>query len=185
MKTDKKITKTIKNIAKTNKKTSKTTVVLIIIIVILALALAAFAIQALLPSSSPSGSSGVSAENTSKDPMVEIKTPYCTLEYPQRWKDSMSVKESEQNGVLAETFYAVISGKEYALYTVYFGDALSGDLYGYLPYEDTNVAVHIECHKLAESAGLSEEEAMQFYEMIEGVNEIALSISAAPGYFAP
>ena len=184
MKTDKEITKTIKNIAKTNKKTSKTTVVLIIIIVILALALAAFAIQALLSSSSASDaedSTGAAVEN----PTVGINTPYCTLEYPQRWKDSMSVKESEANGVLAETFYAVISGKEYALYTVYFGDTLVGDLYGYLPYEDTNVAVHIECHKLAESAGLSEEEAMQFYEMIEGVNEIALSISAAPGYFAP
>ena len=169
---------------KTDKKITKTNLVLIIIIVILALALAAFVIKELLPSSSSSdadGSTGISAAS----PVAEIKTPYCTLKYPQRWEDSMSVKETEENGVLAEAFYAVISGEEYALYTVYFGDALVGDLYGYLPYEGANVAVHIECHKLTDSAGLSEEEAMQFYEMIEGVNEIALSISSAPGYFAP
>ena len=162
--------------SKKNVKTLRT-----LIIAVLAVALIVVAVIAFSPKSpkDPAGGAGTNVQT------VTVKTPYCDLEYPEQWKDQMTVKESKVDGVLAESFYAVITGAEYELYTVYFGQSEKGDLFGFIPYEGNNTPVYIECHRMPEQSGLTDDEITQFYTMMEGVNETAQSISSAPGFVKP
>ncbi len=159
--------------SKKNVKTLRT-----LIIAVLAVALILVMVIAFSPKS-PKNSTGGNGTNI---PTVTVKTPYCDLEYPKQWKDQMTVKETAVDGVLAESFYAVIAGTEYELYTVYFGNSEKGELFGFIPYEGKDTPVYIECHRVPEESGLTDEEITLFYTMMEGVNETTQSISSAPGF---
>ncbi len=158
----------------------KTHIILLVIIAILSVALITVALIAFLPGPEDD-SSGDSSDGTTI-PTFAIETPYCVLKYPEQWKDQMTVKESNADGILTETFCANISGTQYELFTVYFGNSTVGELFGYLPTEGGNIAVYIECHKLPEDHALAENDVSLFYSMIEGVNEVAQSIAATKGY---
>lgn len=157
--------------------------ILLIIIVIFATALIAFMVIAFLPKS---------GEENSGDPgkvtdisTIEFQTPYCTLRYPEQWKDQVTVKKSAVDGGLTVTYCAVIAAKQYELFTVCFGESSKGELFGYLPGDGNIIPVYIECHKITEDAGLTEGEQALFYSMMEGVNEVSRSISSTAGYYAP
>jgi hypothetical protein len=115
-------------------------------------------------------------------PLDTVKTPYCDLKYPEKWKDQMVIKESVADDILAYDFYALIEGKSYALYTVYFGNSGEGELFGTLSGSGKDILVYIDCHSITNSEELKEAELSLFYSMMEGVNEVARSISATPGY---
>ena len=163
---------------KTVKKSSytKTTIVLLVIIAILSVALIAVALIAFWPKSSDD----FPAETTI--PTFTIETPYCVLQYPEQWKEQMTVKESAVDKCVAETFYAIIAGNQYELFTIYFGNSTAGELFGYLTNDGNKIPVYIECHKMPQEHSLTESELSLFYAMMEGVNEVAQSISFDDGY---
>lgn len=157
-----------------------------VIIAILAVALIVFIVITFLPKS------GDASKNSSGDPgtgmsvpTITVETPYCVLQYPEQWKDQMTMEATSAEGLFAETFYALIAGTRYELYTVYFGNTANGELFGYLDHDGDRVPVYIECHKITDGSALSDQELSLFYSMMEGVNEVAQSIASAPGYTQP
>lgn len=165
------------------KTTSKTTRLLIVLLAIVSVALISVIVVLLIPNSDSNHPEVNDSTNTI--PTVTVETPYCNLKYPEKWKDQMTVSESTEEGIFKKTFYAVIDGLNYELYTVYFGGSEKGDFYGYIPYKGQNISVYIECHSLPEENSLQGDERILFYSMMEGVNEVAKSIAATEGYFKP
>ena len=172
---------------KKTKETSKSSKIVWIITAVLAL----MAIVVLLIIFLPPKSNDEIPDTQSMDskdteaPAVALKTPYSVLKYPERWKDKIAVYESTLDGVLSETFCAVIEGKEYDLYTVYFGNSSRGNLFGYVPHDNSNIPVYIECYNIEDKSVMSENGLLLYYSMMESVNEVSRSISSTRGYIKP
>ena len=118
-------------------------------------------------------------------PTEKIATPYGELKYPSQWKDQMTYEEVSADGIVSYAFYALIGENRYELYTAHFGQTDRGNLLGFVPHEGTDIPVYIECHTMKETGDLTDNEMRLFYSMIEGVNELAQSISAMSGFYKP
>ena len=57
----------------------------------------------------------------------------------KEWKDKITVAESEANGVLLYDFSANLDGRQYALYTIGFGDYDKGEQFGYFLKNGNNI----------------------------------------------
>ena len=113
---------------------------------------------------------------------MTIETPYCQMKYPAQYKDYLEIKEFNENGIYTKHFSCMLSSGQYSLFAVHFGEGASGDFFGYLIEGEDKISVYIECYTNTETAFLSEEENMIYYYMMDGINEIARSISETSGY---
>lgn len=164
------------SVKKPNKKTA------VLIAVIIAAAILAAVLIIVLPMMRDDTSDGQSSETV---PTESVLTPYGELKYPSMWKDQMTYKGSSENGISSYVFYAVIGDGQYELYTVYFGQSDAGNLLGYIPSDGGDLPVYIECHNIVQSNDLTDSELRTFYSMMEGVNELAQSVTAMSGFYKP
>lgn len=115
---------------------------------------------------------------------LEFETPYCVMHYPSHWKDYIQVEEITEKDVLAEIFTCEISGNEYPLFTIYFGESAEGDRFGYITLEGEKIPVSVVCAPFSGDAKLTKEDETNLYAMMEGVNDVLQSIASAEGYTA-
>ena len=129
----------------------------------------------------PSGNGG---GNTIEDSVstITVKTPYCEMKYPSEYSDQLEIKESNENGIYTKQFLCTLSNGQYKLFAVHFGENASGDFFGYLTNDSEKVSVYIECYEIPEVETLSQEERRTYYHMMDGINQVARSISETSGY---
>ena len=122
--------------------------------------------------------------NTVEDsvPTITIKTPYCEMKYPSEYNDLLEIKEFNENGIYTKQFLCTLSNGQHKLFAVHFGENASGDFFGYLINGDEKVSVYIECYEMPELETLPEEEQRTYHHMMDGINQVAKSISEASGY---
>lgn len=111
-----------------------------------------------------------------------VATPYCQLKYPAQWGEQLTVETSVSDERASYAFCAQIEGKRYELYAVHFGSSAPGNLLGYLPHNGSVIPVYIDCYSIPNRSELSESELSQILAMMEGVNEVAQSITAVTGF---
>lgn len=117
--------------------------------------------------------------------VIKINTAYCTLQYPSQWESYLDIRQEYVEDSTATHFYCLIGQEELRLFTVSFGSTEVGNLFGYLPGENGRVAVYLDCGFLPEGHTLTEEQIQTFYTMLDGINSITQSISAAEGFAEP
>ena len=110
------------------------------------------------------------------------KTPYCEMKYPSEFNEYLEIKEFSENGIYTKQFLCTLSNGQHRLFAVHFGAGAEGDFFGYLTHGNEKISVYIECYPGPEADTLSEEEWRTYYYMMDGINEIARSISQTSGY---
>ena len=84
------------------------------------------------------------------DDTVCIETPYGSLYYPDKWKDSITTEIDETNGYII-TFVGEVNGNQVKLFSVSFGENESVQI-GTLKTEDEEeIAVGVEFFTLEET----------------------------------
>lgn len=106
--------------------------------------------------------------------MTSIKTPYCTLRYPVRWKDYLVTEQTEnqETGVYSVAFYCQVESKEKCLlFTVLFGGD-EGDQLGAIVQDGGEfVTVNLLVAK-PDLTGWPEEDTQILYSMQEAINDL-------------
>lgn len=105
---------------------------------------------------------------------LSVKTPYCTLRFPVRWKDYLVTEqtENEETGVYSVLFYGKVADKEKCLlFSILFGGD-EGDQLGVIV---TDSGEYITVNVLVEELNLdgwNEEDTQIICTMQEAVNEL-------------
>lgn len=117
------------------------------------------------------------------DGLLEIETKYCSLYYPSKWKDSITVKYSNEAGYKIE-FYGNIKKKETLhLFDICFNSD-DGELLGYFNREEAvNVSFNVYEVKFDET--WTQDEKDQIYSMQEDVNYIIKMLEKEDDYVNP
>lgn len=106
--------------------------------------------------------------------MTSIKTPYCALHYPVRWKDYLVIEQTgnEETGVYSVAFYGQVAGREKCLlFTVLFGGD-EGDQLGAIVRDNGEfVTVNLLVAE-PDFTGWPEKDAQIMYSMQEAVNDL-------------
>ena len=111
-------------------------------------------------------------EETVKTDTMEIETEYGTLYYPEQWKDSLEVEQTEKDEALHVTFQAKIDEKNYTLFEIIIGKG-DGEPVGSIQDADGKMHdVYVNTEEKDELKKLSDEEQNRFYAMKEGINEV-------------
>ena len=174
--------------SKTNKKERPTNKGFVIATVCLGVAVAILLVCViiLLPKGSQNAGDGdVTTGGTSvngSSSTITVKTPYCDMKYPSEFNDYLEIKEFNENGIYTKQFLCRLSSIQYKLFAVHFGEGATGDFFGYLTTDEGKISVYIECYERPETELIGEEEQMTYYYMMNGINDIARSISETPGY---
>ena len=109
--------------------------------------------------------------------VTDFATPYCTLEYPDEWGDSLVVSDRRDGAVYEKTFSAQLGDNTYPLFTLYFGETDKGNLYGHFA-DEAGTPVYILCYTPPEGHTLTAAQEEQFYAMADGINTVVRSLAA-------
>lgn len=124
-----------------------------------------------------SGNQSVPVETASESSVVNmtvIKTPYCALHYPVRWKDYLVTEQTEnqETGVYSVAFYAQVEGREKCLlFTISFGGDEGDQLGAIIRDNGEFVTVNLLVAE-PDLTGWPEEDAQIMYSMQEAVNDL-------------
>ncbi len=106
--------------------------------------------------------------------MVPVKTPYCTLQFPVRWKDYLVTEqlENEETGVYRVFFYGDLPGREKCLlFTILFGGD-EGEQMGVIVNDSGEyVTVNVLLEELVLD-GWSQEDSEIICTMQEALNDL-------------
>lgn len=117
-------------------------------------------------------STQVTAEYIKSDEEVfEIKTSYCSLYYPTKWKDNVKTEVITDEPCVVK-FTALLDNKEYPLFDITFGETEKGFLLGTLPTETESIDVYLLDYSDNFPKDLSEEDKNNLNEMSNDVNVI-------------
>ena len=111
-----------------------------------------------------------------------IDTPYCTVQYPEKWKQYLKNTESEENGVFRQTYYCVLNNKETELFSIYFGAVENTTVIGNIIHDGSRIPFSVSSAELMPNSGFSEEEKDIIKGMDYAVNTIIESVIALPNY---
>lgn len=113
----------------------------------------------------------------------EIETKYCTLYYPEIWKEQIEINFSDEVGYKVE-FYGNVDGKESKhLFNICFNSD-DGDLLGYFDSEEV-VNVSVERIDLEFDSDWTDEEQTQIYAMQEEMNFVVDMLDKEENYVNP
>ena len=152
-----------------------------VLIAVLSVCVLALAVAVVLLWKGGRPAAEAAAEQTEQ---LEFDTAYCKLQFPAQWKDMVTVQELQGENAVSEVFSCVLGGREFPLFTIHFGNAGEGDLFGYLTANGEKTAVYVQCVPFAGDESLSENEEFMIYAMMEGVNDVLASIENHRGYSA-
>lgn len=110
----------------------------------------------------------------------DIATKYCTLQYPEKWKDKVetNVDEGETYTV---AFSATVDGKVYSLFDICFGGE-QGYTVGELNVNGQVTPVSVVTQELTFPDGMEQETQLELLAMQEDVNTIIQSLEQYNGF---
>ena len=105
--------------------------------------------------------------------VFETKTPYCSIMYPTKWRDSVAVNVSETDSGCSVAFSALLDDTDVPLYTIVIEVESEGYLLGTVDTSDGTKNVYLIDMYDSETAGaLTEESEEKYLQMCEDVNVI-------------
>lgn len=104
-----------------------------------------------------------------KEDQTALKTPYCTLKYPQEWAGFLRVEISESD-VYTATYYADLeSGKSQELFTISFGGSMESAI-GTITASGKTVPVHASSTDFQPDSSWTDQESYIVFSMQEAMN---------------
>lgn len=103
---------------------------------------------------------------------TDIQTPYCTLQYPQKWADRVQIRTVEEPEYCV-SYSAVLSGREeIPLFDIVFAEEASNSA-GYIQTETGElISVNVTVHSQEAETNRTEEEWTVIREMTDDLNYI-------------
>ena len=102
-----------------------------------------------------------------EQPDISVETPYCTLYYPGKWRDSVQY-EVKQAGVSFSGLFS--EDQKYSLFDVIFSQEAK-EAIGMISMENgSNIYVHVVTYEWNPDSVKSEDESYDFYAMQEDLN---------------
>ncbi len=108
----------------------------------------------------------------SDEDTFDISTPFCTLKYPVKWQNFVSVETTSGDFAYYVTFNAYLESYTLPLFTLAFGDCDDGYLVGTLESGSDSRDVYVIDHSSEPHAVLSDEAEFSYMEMCEDVNVV-------------
>jgi len=108
-----------------------------------------------------------------------VDTPYGALRFPKEHEPYTVTSVTDQNGVYAVRFSYKNAQGEWELYTVCFGDAQQGQLFGTV---GNGVPFTIRFSKDVDETQWNEDDMLRVSAMREAVNDIIQSVERFEGY---
>lgn len=105
----------------------------------------------------------------SNEDVFEIKTPYCSLYYPTKWKDSVKTEVTAADPCVVK-FTALLGEKKYPLFDIAFAKVEDGYLLGSLSTDTGSVDVYLVDHSDKFPENLTEEDKNNLFAMSNDVN---------------
>ena len=142
-----------------------------------------------VPSSSASADSDTSSNEEGKptpnymddaSQTYDISTEYCTLQYPEKWKDKVETNVSEGE-VYTVAFSATVNDETYSLFDICFGGE-QGYAIGEINVNAQTIPVSVVTYELAFSDGMEQETQMDLLAMQEDVNTVIQSLGQYNGF---
>lgn len=124
----------------------------------------------------------VTSGETTDVTMMEIETPYGTLKYPSTYEDVLVCEETKEGDAVIEAFYSNVFEEKVELFTVYFQKPEEGTMIGYIEKEDEKIAVSIEVSEQEPPADGTDSQKEKHSLMIDGVNDVIVSLASFEGY---
>jgi hypothetical protein len=104
--------------------------------------------------------------------MMEIKTKYLSLRFPEKYSKYLVHQETAEDGATAEVFTMKTSSSKMELFRIYFGDAHSGSYLGSLRVNDMDVPVTVLPAVHEESEFANEDDRALYYDMMDCLNVV-------------
>ena len=121
-----------------------------------------------------------SGNDSSRQELYRIETPYCTLFYPDDFYDFLDVQENEDRDTY--TFIGKTEDeKAFELFTVQFAEEQSDESVGKIETGDAVVYVDVKFDEL-KLDGLDESTSNRLYAMQEGINTILDNLAKDSNY---
>lgn len=111
------------------------------------------------------GGAGGAAEGEVR--LMDIKTAYVTMQYPEAFKENLSHREIIEGGVTSEIFSLLYNEQELELFRICFGEGVSGEPAGYL---------HTDAGVIPVTLVIADYEALVFTEEEEEVKDLYFSM---------
>lgn len=104
---------------------------------------------------------------------TDIKTPYCTLEYPLIWQEYLVVEQTDRpDGVCEVAFYGKVEGKRKCLLFTFLFGGDEGEQLGVLLADDDSIVTVNLLMAEPELKGWKEADKQIIYSMQEAVNDV-------------
>ena len=107
--------------------------------------------------------------STDEDVFV-IKTPYCDLQYPTKWKDKIVITNGERGECYVVSFFTSVDENTISLFDIIFGGD-EGSLLGTLEIDNKSINIYIIEHAL-DLEQYTEEQQIEIGGMNNDVNVI-------------
>ncbi len=153
----------------------------VLLAVIAACMIAILVVLVLWPKGATSNQSD-SIDGSETVEMMKIKTPYCTLNYPAKWKELVKYKESTEGETYTGTFYCQMKDQELELFNVHFGAPDTGTLIGSILKDGKTIPFSVASSSFEPGEGWTEDERMLYFAMANGINDVIESVTGDPNY---
>ena len=110
--------------------------------------------------------------------MVEIPTPYGSLQFPKEYNDRLVHEGIQEQDVYAHTFSMTHGDGTVKLFVLYFGDEANGTLIGSVKADGKQVPITVVSMPLEKDDTWSQADTDLFYAMQMAINDVIPS--AAP-----
>lgn len=114
----------------------------------------------------------------------EIETKYCNLYFPEKWKDSIDIRDKEEMGYKVG-FYGIVENKEAQLLFEVCFNSDDGELLGYLEMEENIVNISIDINDIVFDDSWEEGEINQIFAMQEEMNFVIDTLNMNENYVIP
>ena len=113
---------------------------------------------------------------------MQIKTPYCEVDYLKEWSDNLEYEDKEENGLFSQTYYCCIKNKKIEMFTIYFGETSDGVQLGYIIKDGKKVPFRTNINSDIDDSALTKKEKDMLSSMKKGINDIIISVISNENY---
>lgn len=117
----------------------------------------------------------------SEEKVYEVDNKYCSLCFPEKWKDKVEVTAYDSDAGYTVSFSAVFGSDKVPLYNIVFGESTEGYLLGTINTEKGEQTVYVEDRSYLYDGQLSEKNESEYYDMCEGLNDIISNLVYSEG----
>lgn len=105
-----------------------------------------------------------------------VETQYLSVQIPADYGKDMVYREVTENGIAMEIFSMVLGEEQRELFRIYFGDTQTGNSFGILNVDGTDLSVTVSVCEYSDSAFADQEDQERYYTLMDSLNVVLEAI---------